>query len=53
MAGVGVEIARFGVELRGNWGLRGVRSDDGGQTFGGLEDSNNFMFQLVGKFRIN
>ena len=53
MGGVGVEIARIGVEFRGNWGLRSLNSDDGGQTFGGLEDSKNFMWQLIGKIRLN
>ena len=53
MAGGGIEVARIGVEVRGNWGLRSLVSDDAGATFGNLRDSNNFMVQIVGKIRFN
>jgi hypothetical protein len=49
MGGAGIEIYRFGIEGRGNWGLRNI-SDNGD-----FNDSNakQFTFELLGKFRFN
>jgi hypothetical protein len=49
MGGAGIEIYRFGIEGRGNWGFRNI-SDEGDFT-----DSNakQFTFELLGKFRFN
>jgi hypothetical protein len=48
IGGVGVEVARIGFEMRGNWGLRSFydpRRD--------LETIKTFAIQLLGKIRIN
>jgi hypothetical protein len=47
IGGAGVEIYRFGIEARGNWGLRNI--SDNGDT----SDLKTFTFELLGKFRFN
>lgn len=47
VGGAGFEVARLGIEGRGNWGLKNI-SDDGVTS-----DSKEFRFELVGKFRFN
>jgi Outer membrane protein beta-barrel domain len=47
MAGLGFEIARIGIEGRGNWGMKNI-SDDGATS-----TSKDFAFELLGKFRFN
>ncbi len=47
IGGAGVEIYRFAVEARGNWGLRNI--SDNGDT----NDLKTFTFELLGKFRFN
>jgi hypothetical protein len=51
IGGVGVEAARIGVEVRGNWGLKTLEKD--GSGFGGLADAKNFGVQVLGKVRFN
>lgn len=47
IGGAGVEIYRFAIEGRGNWGLRNI--SDSGDT----NDLKTFTFELLGKFRFN
>ena len=49
MAGAGFEVARVGIEGRGNWGLKSITDDNEGT----LEDHKEFSFELVGKVRFN
>ena len=52
MFGAGFEVARFGVEVRYNYGLRSVLGTDAAEEAGfGSVKSN--QLQVVGKFRIN
>jgi hypothetical protein len=50
IGGIGLEAARLGVEVRGNWGLKGLLKEAVG--FGGLTDSKNFGVQALAKLRI-
>jgi hypothetical protein len=47
MAGAGFEVARIGVEGRGNWGLRNI--SDSGTT----SKTKEFSVEIVGKVRFN
>jgi hypothetical protein len=50
MGGVGVEWARIGVEVRGNWGLRSLTT---GSNYNGLQKTKNRTIQILAKFRIS
>jgi hypothetical protein len=47
IGGAGIELYRFAIEGRGNWGLRNI-SDEGD-----LSTAKTFSFELLGKFRFN
>jgi hypothetical protein len=47
MAGAGFEVARVGVEGRGNWGMRKISEN------GSTSSSKDFSFEIVGKVRFN
>jgi len=49
MAGAGFEVARIGIEGRGNWGFKSITDNNGGA----LDDNKEFSFELVGKVRFN
>jgi len=49
MAGAGFEVARIGIEGRGNWGMKSITDENDGA----LEDNKEFSFELVGKVRFN
>jgi Outer membrane protein beta-barrel domain len=48
MAGAGFEMLRFGIEGRGNWGLRNIA-----KNLASTEKIKTFTFELLFKFRIN
>jgi len=52
MAGGGVEFNRVGFEIRGNWGLRRLATDEALDA-GNLPDVKNTSLQFVFKFRFN
>jgi hypothetical protein len=47
IGGAGVEFFRFGVEARGNWGLRNIDNS------GDVNELKTFTFELLGKFAFN
>jgi hypothetical protein len=47
LGGVGFEVARFGIEGRGNWGLRNIDNS------GDVNELKTFTFELLGKFAFN
>jgi len=47
IGGAGVEFFRFGIEGRGNWGLKSITDE------GAFADSKTFTFELLGKFAFN
>ena len=51
MAGVGVELARIGIEGRMNWGLKRITKE--ADAFGPLVDVKNNTVQVVVKIRAN
>lgn len=51
LAGGGIEVARLGFEVRGNWGQRSLAKK--GEGFSDLVDSKNFMVQVLAKLRFN
>ncbi len=48
LAGIGVEVNRIGVEVRGNWGMRNIAAGDEV-----VSDLKKFTLQILGKFRFN
>jgi hypothetical protein len=52
MAGVGFEVARFGVQFRYTWGLNNVLGTDAANAVG-FGDTKFNTFQITGIFRIN
>jgi hypothetical protein len=52
MAGVGFEVARFGVQFRYVWGLTNVLSTEAADE-AGFKDTKYNSFQITGIFRIN
>jgi len=46
MAGAGFEVARLGIEGRGNWGMKSI-------VVGSDSKPKTFSFELVGKLRFN
>ena len=52
IAGVGIEIARIGIEGRMNWGQRSLEKDSSG-AFGGLVETKSRTFQVLAKIRLN
>ena len=58
VGGVGFEVARIGVEFRGNWALTKLvdtgAGDDGGPTFrNGLEDTKKLTLMVLFRVRLN
>jgi hypothetical protein len=53
VGGVGFEVARIGVEVRGNWALTTL-ADTGNNTFrNGLEDSKKLTLMVLFRVRLN
>jgi hypothetical protein len=52
LAGVGVEVNRLGVEVRGNWGMKSLATDEATEA-GILPPGKQFTLQILGKFRFN
>jgi hypothetical protein len=53
IGGVGVEVARIGVEVRMNWGLKTLEKGEEEGTFTGLTDTKNKSLQILAKIRLN
>jgi hypothetical protein len=51
--GAGVEILRFGFEVRYTMGLKSISADEDGEGFDELTDSKSRSWQFVAKFRLN
>jgi hypothetical protein len=47
IGGVGVEVYRVGIEVRGNWGFRNINTE------GDIVDTKNRSFEILGKFAFN
>lgn len=52
IGGVGVEVARIGIEGRMNWGLKTLKKTGVG-TFGNLKDTKSKTVQFLVKIRLN
>ncbi len=52
IGGVGVEVARIGIEARMNWGRKTLEKTGAG-TFGGLVDTKSTTAQVLVKIRLN
>ena len=52
LAGIGIEVNRIGVEVRGNWGLKQLATDEA-VTSGDLPAGKQFCLQILAKFRFN
>ncbi len=52
MGGAGVEFNRIGFEVRGNWGLKRLATDEAIDS-GNFPPTKNTSIQILGKFRFN
>ena len=53
VVGVGFEVARVGVEARGQWAMKTLQNTGNGTFLNGLEESKVFTFVLLFKVRLN
>lgn len=53
LVGVGFEVARIGIEARGQWSLKELESTGNNTFLNGIEKSNVFTFVLLFKVRLN
>lgn len=53
LGGIGFEVARIGIEFRGNWAFKTLVSTGGGTFLNGVEDSKALTWVLLVKVRIN